>query len=270
MTPSQQFNPFPALRRLEHGAIPVIGLTGGIASGKSEVARMLRKGGSVVIDADSIGHDVLDDPWVREAIVARFGSGVLGPARTEQDDSPAIDRKALGRIVFADPQERRALEAIVHPLMRERFMAMIDRAMNAGGKPAAAVVLDAAILLEAGWDDLCDLVVFVDAPRVERMRRAARQRGWTSQVFEAREQAQWPCELKRRRADLVIANQDGVDALPRELGRLYSLLLEPGRPPLEPWSQGAGSAAAEVPPPDPARLPVDHPRRSDGDLAVTS
>ena len=76
-------------------------------------------------------------------------------------------------------------------------------------------MLDAAILLEAGWDDLCDLIVFVDAPRDERMRRVQEQRGWSREVFEAREQAQWPCDLKRQRADLVITNDAGVDGLKR-------------------------------------------------------
>ena len=81
-------------------------------------------------------------------------------------------------IVFADPEARRALEAIVHPLMRARFVEAIDQASSASPAPAP-VVLDAAILLEAGWDDLCDLVVFVDAPRSERLRRAADDRGWS-------------------------------------------------------------------------------------------
>ena len=70
-------------------------------------------------------------------------------------------------------------------------------------------MLDAAILLEAGWDDLCDLVVFVDAPRPERLERAARQRGWSPETFESRERAQWPCDEKRRRADVVITNDAG-------------------------------------------------------------
>ena len=76
-----------------------------------------------------------------------------------------------------------------------------------------AVVLDAAILLEAGWDDLCDRIVFVDAPRLERLRRVAETRGWSEETFEARERAQWPSDEKRRRADWIITNDSGPDRL---------------------------------------------------------
>ena len=95
----------------------VIGLIGGIGGGKSSVAALLKARGAVVIDADSVGHEILNEPPVRGQIVERFGTGVLS-ARSADPGRRGIDRKALGAIVFADPQARRDLEAIVHPRMR--------------------------------------------------------------------------------------------------------------------------------------------------------
>ena len=165
----------------------------------------------------AVGHELLDDPEVRERLVDRFGAGVLARRGLEPGAAPGSIGGHWAAIVFADPEARRGLEAIVHPLMRARFVEAIEREMQAGRDQARSVVLDAAILLEAGWDDLCDLVVFVDAPRAERMRRGADQRGWSAETFDARERAQWPCDEKRRRAALVIANDAGVDSLRREV-----------------------------------------------------
>ena len=148
---------------------------------------------------------------MRRQIIERFGPGVLGEPAAAADFVPAIDRKALGAIVFADPAARRDLEAILHPRMRAWFRAVIERELWSTGAEGRPVVLDAAILLEAGWDDLCDLIVFVDAPREERMRRVHEQRGWSREKLEAREQAQWPADEKRRRADLIINNDAGVE-----------------------------------------------------------
>lgn len=232
MTSSQHSHELGATPRWKHGTVPVVGLTGGIGGGKSEVAALLAERGWAVIDADSVGHELLDDPGVRGRIVARFGDGVMTPPGLEPA-ARRIDRGALGAIVFADPVRRRALEAILHPLMRGRFRTAIERETQAPRQNARAVVLDAAVLLEAGWDDLCDLVVFVDAPRTERMHRAARQRGWSPQAFEARERAQWPCDEKRRHAALVIRNDAGVDSLRQELDRLDVLLAQSPRPLVE-------------------------------------
>jgi dephospho-CoA kinase len=209
----------------KHGALPVIGLIGGIGSGKSEVAALMNERGAIVIDADGVGHELLTDPRVSGLIADRFGAGVLVRAGDEPALPLAIDRPALGRIVFADRNARRDLEAILHPRMRAWFLAVI-RETRSGGGARRYVVLDAAILLEAGWDDLCDLIVFVDAPRDERMRRVHTQRGWSLEQFEAREQAQWPCDQKRRRADLIITNDAGVDSLRRNVQRVETLLAE--------------------------------------------
>jgi dephospho-CoA kinase len=197
------------------------------------VAALLKERGAVVIDADAVGHELLKDSRVRCQIVERFGAGVLVAASDEPDHAPAIDRKALGAIVFADPAARRNLEAILHHRMRAWFGAVIERELGTGGGEVRLIVLDAAILLEAGWDDLCDLIVFVDAPHEERMRRVREQRGWSREKFEAREQAQWPADEKRRRADLVISNDAGVESLRREVDRIEATLADLSCPVIE-------------------------------------
>ncbi len=206
------------------GAMPVIGLIGGIGSGKSEVASLLADRGAIVINADLVGHQLLDIPEVRTLIVDRFGKRVLKESASDGAVRTQIDRRVLASIVFADAEARRALEAILHPRMRQQFAATIESARDGDARPRA-LVLDAAVLLEAGWDDLCDLVVFVDAPRGKRLERVARQRGWTLDAFQAREEAQWPCELKRRRADFVVNNDGDLDLLRRQVDQLDNCLV---------------------------------------------
>lgn len=203
---------------------PVIGLIGGIGGGKSQVSAMLAARGAIVIVADAIGHELLDDPELRDQIAGRFGVDVMKRPATLADAVPRIDRQALGAIVFADPAARRELEAILHPRMRARFAESIDRAAQVDGPALRWVVLDAAILLEAGWDDMCDLVVFVDAPRAERVRRVVDERDWSEETLESRELAQWPIVEKRRRADFVIANDAGFDHLSAEIDRLLAFV----------------------------------------------
>ncbi len=207
----------------KHGAVPVLGLIGGIGAGKSVAARMLAERGAAVIDADAVGHELLTDPTIRARIVERSGPGVLetGDGSTRRPN-PAISRRALGAVVFADPAALRDLEAILHPAMRERFRREIDRVACEGRAPC--IVLDAAVLLEAGWHDLCDHVVYVDAPRDERLRRVAAARGWTVSMLEARERSQWPADRKRCRADWILGNDGDLDRLGRELDRLVARL----------------------------------------------
>src|SRR5262249_12327932 len=115
-----------------------------------------------------------------------------------------VDRKKLGRVVFPSPVERSRLEHLVHPYIEERIREEIDKAQS---DPAARfVVLDAAVMLEAGWDDVCDKLIFVDAPRAVRLARVRDQRGWTDAELANREAVQMPAEKKKERADAVIDN----------------------------------------------------------------
>ena len=211
----------------KHGPIPVIGLVGGIGSGKSAVAAMLAERGAFVIDADQVGHALLNQNPVQTAVIERFGSGVLAaptPAADGMDTSTSeIDRRALGAIVFKDPVARKALEAIVHPRMRTTFSKAIARTIRRG--QATAVVLDAAVLYEAGWNTLCDHIIFVDAPRDLRLTRISTKRGWNEEILASRESAQMALEEKRDRADAIVANKDGLDALREAVERAWTLAL---------------------------------------------
>jgi dephospho-CoA kinase len=215
--------------RWMHGAFPVLGLIGAIGGGKSQVATLLGKKGAIVIDADLVGHEVLEQPEIRRQVIERFGAGVL--ARGSDGTTPGpISRRALGAIVFSSRQALADLEAIVHPRMKQRFEAIIESAKL--GSDAPAVVLDAAILLEAGWDKLCDLVVYVNAPEDLRVERVALERGWTAEALHSREAAQWPSDLKLGQADVVLCNDSSLEDLNRNVDRLFRLVT--ARKPFDP------------------------------------
>ena len=178
----------------------LIGIVGGIASGKSLVSSRLASLGAEVLDADRVGHEVLRELAVKEAIRARWGDGVF-------DCQGEIDRSEVARIVFAanpdGPRELAFLEELTHPRIGQRLREQIAK-WSRDGRTAAAV-LDAPVMFKSGWDKECDTIVFVDAPRAVRFARA-RQRGWTEADFESREGAQQTLEAKRLRADVVIDN----------------------------------------------------------------
>jgi dephospho-CoA kinase len=192
---------------------PVVGLIGGIGSGKSRVAAELARHGARVIAADQVGHEALRHPDIRDRVVRRWGPQIL-------DAQGAVDRRRLGAIVFADGAELKALEALVHPWMDGRIAAEIAAAR---ADPAVAlVVLDAAILLEAGWNRHCDWLVYVHAPRDVRLRRLAEQRGWSTKEVAARGDAQLPLTDKVSRADFVVDNTASAAELTRQVEELLS------------------------------------------------
>jgi dephospho-CoA kinase len=193
---------------------PVIGLVGGIGSGKSQVAALLRKKGGRVIAGDDLGHEALRQLDIRDRVARRWGKGVL-------EENGGINRPRLAAIVFADAGERRALEEIVHPWIEERMRQMVAAAQ--ADPEARFVVVDAAILLEAGWNELCDRLVFVDAPVEVRRQRIARQRGWTAAEVEAREQAQLPLTAKAVRADYTLHNAASLESLHHQVDQLLQV-----------------------------------------------
>lgn len=183
---------------------PVLGLIGAIGAGKSTVAAVMGSLGGFVVDADTIGHEVLDEPAVRDQLVERWGSGIL------RDDG-SVNRRAVGAIVFADPAERKVLEAAVFPRIHEREAELFALA---DADPAARfIVLDAAVLVEAGRLDVCKKLVFVDAPREERLKRLVARSGWTAEELTRREEAQLPLAEKRRLADATLDNDGDAGQL---------------------------------------------------------
>ncbi len=227
----------------KHGAIPVVGLIGGIGAGKSLAAEALARRGAFVLDADAVGHALLDQRPVRDRVVERFGTGVLAPS-TGPDEPQHIDRRALGEIVFAQPAALCDLETILHPIMRRTFERAIARTIRRGR--ARGVVLDAAILLEAEWDSLCDRVVFIDAPRDQRLARVAGSRGWGESTLEDRERAQLPLDQKRQRADEVVRNDAGPEALEASMSRIWEKIAPPDR---SGTASGTGRRSPAPPPP---------------------
>lgn len=198
----------------------VIGVLGGVASGKSEVARRLAGPEGVVLSADDFAHDVLQSEEVRELVVERFGPGVL-------DAQGGVDRAALARRVFAPgrAEDLRALEGWTHPRVRARILERLDAARAAG---VPRIVLDVPLLLENdaehGLASACDALVFVDVDEAERARRARSSRGWTPDELARREANQLPLAEKRRRAGFLISNRAGLEELDREVERTLEAL----------------------------------------------
>ena len=185
-------------------AVPaIIGILGGVASGKSLVTGQLVQLGAEVLDADRAGHEVLRLPKIEAAARERWGGGVFGA-------DGRIDRSALAKVVFAlppnGPAEREYLEQLTHPAIGRLLKQQAERLAT----EAAAVVLDAPLLLEAGWAGLCDRLIFVDAPRKLRLKRAL-DRGWSEGDFSAREAAQQSLDLKKGRADATMDNSGSVE-----------------------------------------------------------
>lgn len=196
----------------------LIGLTGGIASGKSTVARLLERRGATIIDADRIGHEVLKVPAAHDQIVARFGEGILGT-------DGIIDRAKLGAVVFADPAARKDLEAITHPLIS----AEIARRIAELASTDRVVILDAALLVEA-FDPRRDLgldrLVVVSAFPEEQLERMVRDRGMVEEDARARMAAQAPAERKLAMADIVIHNRGTIAQLEESVETLWQQISE--------------------------------------------
>ena len=194
-----------------------VGLTGGVASGKSTVAAMLADLGAVVIDADALAREVVQagTPGF-DRVVEEFGSELVGP-------DGELDRPALGRLVFADESARKRLEAIVHPLVFERYAELEATA------PADAIVVhDIPLLAESGRADDFDAVIVVDAPRETQVERMTRDRDWTAEDAESRIAAQATREDRLAIATYVVDNTGSLDDLRARVAEIYAELTENG------------------------------------------
>ncbi len=186
----------------------VIGLTGGIAAGKSTVSEVLRAAGAAIIDADTVGHEAYQPGTATHAdLVAAFGDGIVA-------ETGEIDRRRLGAIVFADPEQRLRLQAIVWPRMKEMMRERLDTLAAAGSEIA---VIEAAVLIEADWLDLVDEVWVVQVPEEVAMQRLITRNGFTAEDALARIRAQLSNEERARRARVVIDNSGSVEDARRQV-----------------------------------------------------
>lgn len=179
---------------------PIIGLCGGIGAGKSQVAAEFERLGCLVIDSDRLNREVQKRPEVVQTLRSWWGDAVVGP-----DGCLRPDR--IADIVFADEQQKRRLEACLHPLIARLREDKISEGLR---NPAVkAIVLDSPLLLESNLDRLCTTIVFVDASEARRQERLRKTRGWDLPELRRREQWQRPLAEKRARADYVLHN-DGT------------------------------------------------------------
>jgi dephospho-CoA kinase len=197
----------------------IVGIVGGVASGKSVVARRFGELGAYRISADETGHRLLaDDPEVREKVLALLGNDSL-------DSDGNLDRSKIAAQVFGNQPERivlrRGLEAILHPRIRAESERMIVEIGAAN--PRKMVLLDAPLLIEAGWLPRCRAIVFVDTP-LELRQRFAAERGWDADELARRESNQVSLAEKRAAATHVIANHGSLEELLQAADRVFSEL----------------------------------------------
>ncbi|PHS17663.1 MAG: dephospho-CoA kinase [Blastopirellula sp.] len=197
----------------------VIGILGGIASGKSQVAQMLAELGAEVLNADQVGHQVLLEPEIKSAIEKRFGSSVF-------DADQQIDRQRLAGIVFGEDQHSKQalldLEKITHPAIGKKLAEKILEIRQNELTPA--IVLDAPVMLKSGWNCFCDSILFVASEHQDRVGRAA-ERGWSQADFDAREANQEKLNEKQKMADYIIYNTGTIDELRQQVKQFWTQLI---------------------------------------------
>lgn len=183
---------------------PIIGLCGGVGAGKSLVAQEFARLGGLVIDSDQLNHQVLRRPEVAQALREWWGDEIL-------NEEGLPDRRRVAERIFDDPEQRRRLESLVHPLIA----GLRENIIKAGitDPTVRAIILDSPLLFESNLDRLCHAVVFVEANETQRLQRLKRTRGWDIQELRRREQSQMPLTEKRSRSQHVIRNDGTTERL---------------------------------------------------------
>ena len=199
------------------GKKPIIGILGGICSGKSTVAAEFAKLGCKVIDADKIVHNLLDKEDIKDKIVGNFGEDFL-------DSLGNIDKKKLADIVFADTDKLTSLNKIIHPFVLERAKELIEK--YNGQSHVKAIVLDMPLLAEVGWDKKCDKLIFVDCKRELRIKRAKKKGIFDKNQLKIRENFQISLDNKVAITDNTIDNNSGFSALAKQIADIFSCIIE--------------------------------------------
>jgi dephospho-CoA kinase len=197
---------------------PVIGVLGGIGSGKSTIAAEFAKLGCKVIDADRIAHELLEEPPVREKVVSLFGQAVL-------DSSGKIDREKLAEAAFADHQMLASLNRIIHPLALQRTQELIEQCKSQN--QIKAIVLDMPLLVEVGWHKRCDKLIFVNCEKKLRLERAKKM-GFDKNQVKIRENFQISLDNKVSLADNIIENNSDFSAIAKQVTGIFSYIVDNG------------------------------------------
>ncbi|MCR9198890.1 MAG: dephospho-CoA kinase [Planctomycetaceae bacterium] len=200
----------------------MVGILGGVGSGKSSVVRHVTDLQLQIVDADRIGHEILLRDDIKSKLRAAFGDTIF----TDNE----VNRSHLAKLVFGDSEEhtsnRTTLNDIVHPAIRREIHHQIDSA----SMDLDAVILDAALLLEGNWDAHCDWLIFVDTPRETRIQRVIEHRGWTADELKRRESSQTSIAVKRDRADFVVDNSGSLSDSAQQMKRVLQTIVRGGSP----------------------------------------
>jgi dephospho-CoA kinase len=194
---------------------PVIGLTGGIGSGKSFIAQLFQSQGCAVIDSDRLSHDILQSPAVKAEIRAW-----LGPAPFNADGS--VNRKSLAGLVFQNVEKTSRLNSLIHPRVAQAREALMENYLADPG--ILAVIWDSPLLIEAGLNRDCDMVIFVKVPSDIRLERISGSRGWSAEELAKREKLQIPLDNKAQLADYCLDNSGDEASSLRQVQRVLSQL----------------------------------------------
>ncbi len=197
---------------------PVIGILGGIGSGKSTIAAEFAKLGCKVIDADRIAHELLEEPPVREKVVSLLGQAIL-------DSSGKIDRRKVAKVVFADDHMLASLNRIIHPLVLQRTQELIEQSMSQN--QVKAIILDMPLLVEVGWHKKCDKLIFVDCEQKLRRERA-KKLGFDKKQIKIRENFQISLDNKASLADNIIENNSDFSAIAKQVTGIFSYIVDNG------------------------------------------
>ncbi|TWT41768.1 Dephospho-CoA kinase [Phycisphaerae bacterium RAS1] len=216
-TRSQRFRPVRISQTPVRSTKPIIGICGGIGSGKSAVSAELERLGCCVISSDRLNNEVLAEPEVLAQLKAWWGERVVRPAegRAVAGAGPAAgavpDRRRIAEIVFSDATQKQRLENLTHPLIARRRASIISAVEQ---NPAVkAIVLDSPLLFESNLDRLCNAIIFVQTAEARRLHRLQQSRNWNEQEVRRREHWQLPLEEKRRRSGYLIDNDGSPDQL---------------------------------------------------------
>jgi len=195
---------------------PIIGLAGGVGSGKSRAAAEMAKLGAVVIDSDQLSQQELETQEVKGVLKEWFGRSVFA-------EDGSVDRQKLAAVVFGDSAQRLRVERLLHPRVARRRAELIERAR--ADASVAAIVLDSPLLFEVDLNLQCDAVVFVDAADSTRLERLARSRGWGVEELQRREKWHKTLDFKKGRSDYIIDNDSTIDALCRQVEKTFSRII---------------------------------------------